>query len=139
LLQNTRVGDAGLVHFHDCKALTNLNLAGTKVSDAGLAYFKDCKKLTCLHLDRTQVGDAGLACFKGMRLTELYIDNTAVTDLTPLQGMPLKDIRLTPKNITRGLDILRDLKSLKTIGIDYNQAWPAAEFWERYGKGELKE
>ena len=32
--------------------------------------------------------------------------------------MPLEDIRLTPKNITRGLDILRDMKSLKTIGID---------------------
>jgi hypothetical protein len=31
--------------------------------------------------------------------------------------MPLEDIHLTPKNITRGLDILRDMKSLKTIGI----------------------
>jgi eukaryotic-like serine/threonine-protein kinase len=61
------------------------------------------------------------------------------TDLTPLQGMPLEQIRLTPKNITRGLDILRDMKSLKTIGIDYKQAWPASEFWERYGKGEFKE
>ena len=53
--------------------------------------------------------------------------------------MPLEDIRLTPKNITQGLDILRDMKSLKTIGIDWNQAWPAAEFWERYDKGEFKE
>jgi len=52
--------------------------------------------------------------------------------------MPLEEIRLTPKNITRRLDILRDMKSLKTIGIDYQQAWPAAEFWERYDKGELK-
>ena len=32
--------------------------------------------------------------------------------------MPLEDIRLTPKNITQGLDILRDMKSLKTIGIE---------------------
>ena len=53
--------------------------------------------------------------------------------------MPLEDIRLTPKNITQGLDILRDMKSLKTIGIDWKQAWPAAEFWERYDKGEFKE
>ena len=51
--------------------------------------------------------------------------------------MPLEEIRLTPKNITQGLDILRDMKSLKTIGIDDNQAWPAAEFWERYDKGEF--
>ena len=74
-----------------------------------------------------------------MPLRALSIDNTGITDLTPLQGMPLEEIRLTPKNITRGLDILRDMKSLKTIGIAWNQAWPAAEFWERYDKGEFKE
>jgi hypothetical protein len=61
-----------------------------------------------------------------------------VTDLTPLQGMPLQEIRLTPRNIKQGLEVLRDMKSLKTIGIDYNQAWPATEFWERYDKGEFK-
>jgi len=49
--------------------------------------------------------------------------------------MPLEDIRLTPKNITKGLDILRDMKGLKTIGIDWKQSWPAAEFWERYDRG----
>jgi hypothetical protein len=52
--------------------------------------------------------------------------------------MSLEDIRLTPKNITRGLEILRGMRSLKTIGIDGSQSWPAAEFWERYDKGEFK-
>jgi hypothetical protein len=52
--------------------------------------------------------------------------------------MQLEDIRLTPKNITKGLDILRDMKCLKTIGSEWNQAWPAARLWERYDKGELK-
>ena len=52
--------------------------------------------------------------------------------------MPLEDIRLTPKSITQGLDILRGMKSLKTIGIEENQSWPAAEFWERYDRGEFK-
>ena len=162
-LVDTRLSDASMVHFQDCKALTHLNLGGTNVTDAGLAHFKDCKNLTYLHLDRTQVSDAGLApfkncmslgslnlChtrvsdeglanFKSMPLVFLEIDNTAITDLTSLQGMPLEDIRLTPKNITKGLDILRSMKSLKTIGIDYNQTWPAAEFWERYDRGELKD
>ena len=138
-VNDTQVGDAGLAHFHDCKDLADLNLAGTKVSDVGLAHFKDCKNLKHLYVDRTQVGDAGLANFKGMRLMELNIDNTAITDLTPLQGMPLEEIRLTPKNITRGLDILRDMKSLKTIGVENGHSWPAAEFWERYDKGEFKE
>ena len=44
--------------------LTHLNLACTKVSDAGLAYFKDCKDLKFLDLDGTKVSDAGLAHFK---------------------------------------------------------------------------
>jgi formylglycine-generating enzyme required for sulfatase activity len=138
-LDATQVGDAGLIHFHDCKDLTFLNLSWNKVSDAGLAHFKDSKNLTHLHFDNTQVGDAGLAYFKGVRLTVLSIDHTGITDLTPLQGMLLEEIRLTPKNITKGLDILRDMKSLKSIGIDWDQFWPAAEFWERYDKGEFKE
>jgi hypothetical protein len=86
----------------------------------------------------TKTSDAGLAHLKGMPLTRLFICDTDITDLTPLQGMPLNDIRLTPKNITRGLGILRDMKSLKTIGIDCNGSWPAAEFWERYDEGEFK-
>ena len=74
-----------------------------------------------------------------MKLTFLNCAATSVSDLSPLKGMELKDIRLTPKNITQGLDILRDMKSLKTIGIEYDdKAWPAAEFWERYDKGEFK-
>ena len=75
---------------------------------------------------------------KGMPLKGLLIFTTGVTDLTPLQGMNLEDIRLTPKDITQGLDVLRDMKSLETIGINHFTAWPAAEFWARYDKGEFK-
>ena len=52
--------------------------------------------------------------------------------------MPLEEIRPTPKKITQGLEMLRGLKRLKTLGIDHNQAWSAAEFWERYDKAEFK-
>ena len=87
--------------------------------------------------DGHQVSD--LSPLKGMKLHELQAQNTPVSDLTPLQGMPLEDIRLTPKNITNeGLDILRAMKSLKTIGNDWNQVWPAAKFWTRYDKGEFQ-
>jgi hypothetical protein len=30
------------------------------------------------------------------------------------------------------------MKSLKTIGIGWTQAWPAAKLWERYDNGEFK-
>jgi hypothetical protein len=76
---------------------------------------------------------------KDMPLKALAIENTDITDLTPLKGMRLEYIRLTPKNITKGLDILRDMKSLNTIGIGAEQTWRAAEFWQRYDKGEFKE
>ena len=138
-LGTTNVDDAGLSRFRDCKSLTFLDLSVTRVSDAGVANFQDCKALTRLILADTKVSDAGLAHFKNMPLMLLWIHNSGITDLTPLQGMPLEDIRLTPKNITKGLDILRAMKSLKTIGIHWDQAWPAAEFWERYDKGEFKE
>jgi hypothetical protein len=85
------------------------------------------------------VSDVGLAHLKGMPLTVLMIHRTAISDLTPLQGMQLEHVRLTPKNITRGLDSLRAMKSLKTIGLAWHQGLPAAEFWRRYDKGELKD
>ena len=140
-LGHTSVGDAGLMHFKDCKALTGLYLYGVNLNDAGLAHFKECKALTHLILPETKVSDAGLALFKGVPLRQLLIQNTGITDLTPLQGMPLEEIRLTPKNITKGLDLLHDMKSLKTIGISWesDKVWPAAEFWERYDKGEFNE
>jgi hypothetical protein len=84
------------------------------------------------------VSNAGLAHFQDMRLRELWIYETEITDLTPIQGMPLEDIRLTPKNITKGIDTLREMKSINTIGISWNQYWPAVEFWRRYEKGEFK-
>ncbi len=82
-----------------------------------------------------------LSPLKDMKLTSLSCCGTQVSDLSPLKGMPLENIRLTPKANTKGLDILRDMKSLKTIGIGKanTQVWPAAEFWDRYDKGEFKQ
>jgi len=81
--------------------------------------------------------DASSPTFTGMPLKLLSIFKAGITDLRPPHGMELEEIRLTPKNITQGLDMLRDMKSRKVIGIGDIQAWPAAEFWERYDKGEF--
>jgi prolyl oligopeptidase len=56
----------------------------------------------------------------------------------PLQGIALEDIRLTAGDITHGLELLRGMKSLKTIGTGHYQSWPAAEYWARFDKGEFK-
>lgn len=74
-----------------------------------------------------------------MPLVRLMIYGSGINDLTPLQGMPLQEIRFTPQNITQGLQILREMQSLKIIGLGpADQEWPAAEFWERYGQGGVQ-
>jgi hypothetical protein len=114
--------------------LEYLNLTSLKVAD--LSVLRGMMSLRYLNLARTPVAD--LAPVKDLKLRELSIQYTKVSDLSPLQGMELSKILLTPKNITKGLDLIRDMKSLKTIGITATRFWPAAEFWERYDKGEFK-
>src|SRR5262249_52379173 len=104
---------------------TYLNLDRTRVSNAGLAHFKECKSLESLHLAHTTVGNAGLAYLKECKgLTRLFLDNTTVTDLSPLQGMPLKELQCDFKPERDG-KILRSIKTLETIN-----GQPAAEFWK---------
>ena len=120
--------------------LTHLNCHGTKVSDASLAQIRNCKDLAVLVLSNTSVSDAGLAHLADLKtLKSLNLVRTKISDLTPLKGLSLEDIRLTPGKITAmGLDVLRDMKSLSTIGTEYNLGWSPAEFWARYDKGEFK-
>jgi hypothetical protein len=45
----------------------------------------------------------------------------------------------TPKNITKGIDLIRQMKSLKTIGVGFRDEdkFPPAEFWKKYDAGEF--
>jgi hypothetical protein len=52
-------------------------------------------------------------------------------------GMRLEVIGLPPKQITRGLDVLRKMQSLKNIDTD-DKNNSAAEFWKRHSDGEFK-
>ncbi len=120
--------------------LIHLNCSDTKMGDPNLAQVKGCKDLTVLILSGTQVSDSGLVHVKNFKhLKYLNLVGTEVSNLLPLKDMSLEEIRLTPKNITAGgLEILRKMKSLKTIGTNWNQVWPAAEFWARHEKGEFE-
>jgi serine/threonine protein kinase len=119
--------------------LEDLNLAQTKVSDASLNQINKCHDLRLIVLSDTHVSDSGLAHLKDHKnLRRLMLQGTKVSSLSPLKDMPLEEIRLTPRNISKkGLDLLRDMKTLKTIGTAWNRGWPAAEFWARYDKGEF--
>ncbi|OAI41499.1 hypothetical protein AYO40_00250 [Planctomycetaceae bacterium SCGC AG-212-D15] len=92
--------------------------------------------LTTLVVCQCSVDD--LTPLKGMPLDHLHIAESRVHDLTSLQGMTLTRFYFTPKNITKGMDVVRQIKTLKTIGFRWETAWPAAEFWKRYDAGEFK-
>jgi internalin A len=119
--------------------LKELNLTATKVSDASLAQLKDCKDLVKLVVSNTQVSDAGLTHLKDFKnLKELQLNGSRVSDLSALKDMSLEVIMLTPKDIsTQGLDLLRNMKSLKIIRTPWNNL-PAVEFWARYDRGEFR-
>ena len=112
--------------------LDYLHCAATKVSD--LSPLQGMP-LATLHCDDTQVST--LSPLQGMNLKDLYCDDTQVSDLSPLQGMNLNDVWIAPKNITKGLDLIRQMKSLKTIGIESGKTFPPAEFWKKYDAGEF--
>jgi len=99
----TRLHLNGCDQIRDLSPLKACNLPRWKFMDAGRSATwsrsRTCR-LTYLHLGSCpEVRD--LEVLKGMPLKKLLINNTGVTDLKPLQALPLEYIRLTPKNITR--------------------------------------
>ncbi len=90
-----------------------------------------------LSLGYTGVQD--LAALRGMPLKHLAIQRTGVTDLTPLKGMPLQTLLFTPKSITTGLEVVREMTTVQQIGVDYEIYTNPADFWARYDKGEFRD
>jgi len=114
--------------------LKALLAASTKITD--LAPLKG-KKLQYVDIKDTRVKT--LAPLQGMPVQALYISGTSVTNLTPLQGMPLTTLIFTPKNVKDSLKIVKGLRTLQRIGVVGNRdPLPAAEFWKKFNKGELK-
>lgn len=90
-----------------------------------------------IYLDCSKTPVADLSPLEGMPLTWLVFGNTAVSDASPLAGMALTQVFLTPKNITKGINVLRQMKSLKTIGLSFDDKdkYTPAEFWKKYDAG----
>jgi hypothetical protein len=84
----------------------------------------------------------------GCPLQYLWVYNTPVTDLTPLAQMTkLKSVAITPKNIVKGMDLLRGMKPAEGIAVTYrerysdgevkNKVGSLADFWRKYDAGEF--
>ncbi|MBL7221236.1 MAG: protein kinase [Phycisphaerae bacterium] len=111
--------------------LTSLDCGITAVSDLGPLKGMPLTSLKC---SRTAVSD--LRPLKGIPLRVLYIDGTKIMDLTPVEGMKLETFTFTPKNITKGIEIVRGMKSLQKIGLDRRYPANAEEFWKKYDAGK---
>jgi hypothetical protein len=78
-----------------------------------------------------------------MPLTYLEILETKVTDLTPLTGMQLEALSLTPGNIKKGIEVIRGMKTIATFGVHpkalrRGEGMKPEEFWKKYDAGEFK-
>lgn len=105
----SKVDDAGLTHFENCRDLTFLDLSFTPVTGAGVAHFKNCKDLRYLDLRLSNVTDAGTVHFQGCtKLKSLFLSNTDLTDAAMVNFKDCKQltvlrmggIRLTDAGLT---------------------------------------
>jgi internalin A len=114
--------------------LQALWLNGTKVRD--ISPLADCPLVT-LTLHNTPVSD--LSPLVGNKtLQRLHIAGTGVTDLTPLKGLPLQRLIFTPASITKGLDVVRNMKSIGKIGTTLKGVMPPERFWKLVDEGKLR-
>ncbi|MEQ9408937.1 MAG: hypothetical protein RIK87_14465 [Fuerstiella sp.] len=112
--------------------LTTLWIPQTRISDISALQGK---AMVSLDVEGTQV--SSLEPLSGMStLKRLNIADTPIQDLTPLQGLKLERITLTPDNIQSGIQVLRDMPSLTQILTSMQgPGQSAADFWQKYDAG----
>ena len=111
--------------------LTYLEIGYTQVSDLSPLKGMALMELMCYY---TKVKD--LSPLADTKLTTLLCNNSDVSDLSPLKPLKLTNITITPKNITQGMEAIRQMTTLSVIGLD-GESFPAEEFWKKYDAGDF--
>jgi serine/threonine protein kinase len=133
---------AGCAEFRDLAILRGKKL--TQFDCSYCVLLKDLEPLRGMPLFRLTMGGCAqvenLTPLHGMPMRFLSINDTRVTDLSPLQGIELFELYFTPRNINKGMDVARSMKALGTIGVGTGnrETFPAADFWRRYDAGQFK-
>ncbi len=147
-IQNTNVSDISSLAGMQ---LEEFNLFGTQVADisplAGMPLkslwlrktpvtdISPLKGMRLVSLDLRQTGVTSLEALRGMTsLKRLNIAETPITDLTPLEGMRLERLVFTADNITKGLEIVRSMDTIRVIGptLEEAQNLTVEGFWRQY-------
>ncbi len=108
-------------------------LNGTPVED--ISSLGKCP-LVSLTLEGTPVSDLRPLA-KMSSLKRLHIGGTKVKDLSPLEGLNLTRLIFSPKNITVGLQTIRNMKTLTEIGTTLDTRMPPSQFWQLYDQQRL--
>jgi tRNA A-37 threonylcarbamoyl transferase component Bud32 len=109
--------------------LRDLNLTGSLVKDLSAVANM---RLHALSISFTPV--TNLSPLRGQPIEILRIEKTSVRDLTPLSGMPLKQLTFWPEDITRGLDVVRNMPSITQVGWGNAMVSPV-RFWGAFDSG----
>jgi serine/threonine protein kinase len=137
-LQGMKVKYLGFEECNQVQDLTPLKRMPrlTSLTISGCSQLKDLTPLKGMKLDRLGLYNIPLRYWTPLRdvsVNSIGLGSTLVVDLTPLQGKQLVRIDLNPKNVVKGMDVLRAMKSLRSIN-----GLPPAEFWKRYDAGDSK-
>jgi hypothetical protein len=109
--------------------LRELNLTGSLVKDLSPV---SGMQLRALSISFTPISD--LEPLRGQPIEALRIEKTDVRDLRPLAGMPLKQLTFWPEDITRGLDTVRNMRSIEKLGWGNAMVSPL-RFWAAFDSG----
>lgn len=152
-LQNTKVSDLSVLNGMPLK---ELNLMGVPVTDlqpfagmplvtlwvpqtqvSDLSPVADCR-LVSLDVQNTKV--KSLEPLREMKtLQRLNIADTEIDDVTPLKDLSLQRITFTPGRIRKGIEVLREMKSLNEFRPTVETSIGREEFWKRYDLGVYNE
>ena len=122
MLVNTKVSNLAPLRGMPLKMLW---LNNTEVAD--IAPISACP-LISLTLAGTAVADVSPLA-NHPTLQRLHIGSTKVRDLSSLGGVKLVRLIFTPSDITNGLDVARDMTTLKELGMTLEGLMPPEKFW----------
>jgi len=125
----------------DLSPLRNLRLIRLDISScpvSGLTVLAHMP-LESLLASNTPISNQMLNALEHVKISQLWIDHTKVTDLSLLAKMPLTDLRVGPFADWHkvNVDLLRRNSNLRFIGISPKQFLEANEFWAELDAGTL--
>lgn len=137
-LKGMPIDELNLVNtpIEDLRSLASLPvrmlwLTGSPVED--ISPLRKCSRLESLTLHQTKVQD--LSPLSGSSLQRLHIGETPVSDLSPLAGMRLTRLVFDRQKITRGIEAIQAMPSLKELGSRFDDGGKdlvhPAVYWSR--------